>query len=47
MRRILLDERVDKALRLESRGLSFHAWDNYWKESAAYEFTALEVDRIE
>jgi len=47
MRRVKLDERANKALRLESRGLSFHAWDNYWKETAAYEFTALQVGRIE
>jgi hypothetical protein len=40
-------ERTDKALRLESRGLSFQACDNYWKETAAYEFTALQVGRIE
>jgi glutathionylspermidine synthase len=47
MRRVKVDERANKALRLESRGLSFHAWDNYWKETAAYEFTALQVGRIE
>jgi glutathionylspermidine synthase len=47
MRRVKLDERANKALRLESRGLSFHAWDNYWKETAAYELTALQVGRIE
>lgn len=47
MQRIRIDERANKALRLESRGLSFHAWDDYWKESAAYRFTALQVDRIE
>lgn len=47
MQRIRVDERPNKALRLESRGLSFHAWDNYWKESAAYKLTALQVDRIE
>jgi glutathionylspermidine synthase len=47
MRRVKVGERANKALRLESRGLSFHAWDNYWKETAAYEFTALQVGRIE
>jgi glutathionylspermidine synthase len=47
MRRVKINERADKALRLESRGLSFHAWDNYWKETAAYEFTSLQVGRIE
>ena len=47
MQRIIVEERKNKALRLESRGLSFHAWDNYWKETAAYKFTALQVDRIE
>jgi glutathionylspermidine synthase len=47
MRRVKVDERANKALRLESRGLSFHAWDNYWKETAAYEFTALQAGRIE
>jgi len=47
MQRISLDERQNKAVRLESRGLSFHAWDNYWKETAAYKFTTLQVDRIE
>lgn len=47
MQRISLDERKNKALRLESRGLSFHAWDNYWNETTAYKFTTLQVDRIE
>lgn len=47
MQRISLDERQNKAVRLESRGLSFHAWDNYWKETTAYKFTSLQVDRIE
>lgn len=47
MQRIIVEERKNKALRLESRGLSFHAWDNYWKETAAYKFTPLQVDRIE
>jgi glutathionylspermidine synthase len=47
VQRVHVDERSNKAQRLESRGLSFHAWDNYWKETAAYRFTALEVDRIE
>lgn len=46
MKRLSVGERTNKALRLESRGLSFHAWDNYWKETAAYKFTTLQVDRI-
>jgi len=47
MRRVSVNERANQALRLEARGLSFHAWDNYWKETAAYQFTDLEVHRIE
>jgi glutathionylspermidine synthase len=47
MHRLQVIPRVNKNERLESRGLSFHAWDNYWNESAAYVFSAAQVDEIE
>ncbi len=33
--------------KLEAIGLSFWAWDNYWKEDVCYRFTAAQVDEIE
>lgn len=33
--------------KLEAVGLSFHSWDNYWKEDVCYKFTADQVDMIE
>lgn len=32
---------------LEDQGLSFHAWDNYWREDACYRFTLAQVEEIE
>ena len=47
MQRIQSESRPDKDQKLESIGLSFHAWDNYWKEDVAYKFTAEQVDVLE
>lgn len=47
MRRIKQVERVDRAAKLESIGLSFHSWDDYWNEGVAYEFSAAQVDELE
>lgn len=50
MRRIAIDPREDWQQKVESVGLTFHTLDNgdpYWDESAAYEFTAAEIDTLE
>lgn len=47
MERINIAPRPDYGKRLESIGLSFHGWDNYWKEDVCYRFTAREADEIE
>lgn len=47
MKRIPQTERPDRAEKLEAIGLSFHAWDDYWNEGVAYEFTMKQVDEIE
>ena len=47
MQRIESIQRPDFAEKLESIGLSFHSWDNYWKEDVCYKFTAEQIDEIE
>ncbi len=47
MERIHVQLRPDKAAKLESIGLSFHDWDQYWKEDVAYRFTLAQVDHLE
>ncbi len=47
MERIQITPRPNKNARLESRGLSFHAWDDYWKEDVCYKFTAEQIDLLE
>lgn len=47
MERLIINPRPDKAAKLESIGLSFHGWDDYWKEDACYRFTSAQVDVIE
>jgi len=47
MERLIVDARPDFGKRLESQGLSFHGWDNYWKEDACYSFTLEQVEEIE
>jgi glutathionylspermidine synthase len=39
--------RPDYQQRLESVGFSFHSWDNYWCEEAAYVFDADQIDELE
>jgi glutathionylspermidine synthase len=39
--------RPDFGPKLESIGLSFHSWDNYWKEDVCYRLTAAQVDELE
>ena len=39
--------RKDFGKKLESIGLSFHSWDNYWKEDVCYSFTSEQIDTIE
>jgi glutathionylspermidine synthase len=50
MRRVACDPRPDWRRRVEEVGLVFHTTDTgrpYWDESAYYEFTAAEIDRLE
>lgn len=47
MKRISIIPRPDFASKLESIGLSFHSWDNYWKEDACYQFTLAQIEEIE
>ena len=47
MEREHIKPRADKAEKLESVGLSFHGWDDYWKEDVCYKFTADQVDVLE
>ena len=50
MQRISLTPRANWQQTVESQGLTFHTLDNgdpYWDESAAYEFTAAEIDTLE
>lgn len=50
MQRIPLSPRTDWQQKVESAGLTFHTLENgqpYWDESAAYQFTAAEIDTLE
>ena len=50
MQRISITPRDDWQQKVESAGLTFHTLENgqsYWDESAAYEFTAAEIDTLE
>jgi glutathionylspermidine synthase len=50
MQRIPLTPREDWQQTVESQGLIFHTLENgtpYWDESAAYQFTAAEIDTLE
>jgi glutathionylspermidine synthase len=50
MQRIPLTPRQNWQQKVESQGLTFHTLDNgdpYWDESAAYQFTAAEIDTLE
>jgi glutathionylspermidine synthase len=50
MQRISLTPRENSQQKVESQGLIFHTLDNgqpYWDESAAYQFTAAEIDTLE
>jgi glutathionylspermidine synthase len=50
MQRIPLTPRQDWQQKVESAGLTFHTLENgqpYWDESAAYQFTAAEIDTLE
>ncbi len=52
MQRISINPRVDWQARVEQQGLTFHspaamAPQPYWDESAAYHFTAAEIDTLE
>jgi glutathionylspermidine synthase len=47
MQRLHITPRPNAAARLEERGLSFHAWDGYWRENVCYEFTSSQIDYLE
>ena len=50
MQRISLTPRQNWQQTVESQGLTFHTLENgtpYWDESAAYKFTAAEIDTLE
>ena len=47
MERLEIPVRPDFAAKLEAVGLSFHSWENYWKEDACYRFSAEQIDEIE
>jgi len=50
MIRHTITPRADWQQKVESAGLAFHTLDNgdpYWDESAAYQFTAAEIDTLE
>lgn len=47
MVRLQIKPRADFGARLESQGLSFHSWDNYWKEDACYSFTLAQIEELE
>lgn len=47
MERLSSRARPDFGKKLEAIGLSFWAWDNYWKEDACYRFSLAQVDQIE
>jgi glutathionylspermidine synthase len=50
MQRIPITPRDNWQQKVESQGLTFHTLENgqpYWDESAAYEFTAAEIDTLE
>jgi glutathionylspermidine synthase len=50
MQRIPLTPRPNWQQKVESQGLTFHTLENgqpYWDESAAYQFTAAEIDTLE
>lgn len=47
MERLQIAARPDFGVRLEAQGLSFHSWDNYWKEDACYGFSLAQIEEIE
>jgi glutathionylspermidine synthase len=47
MERVPITPRPHLARRLESIGLSFHSWDDYWKEDVCYRFTLAQIETIE
>jgi glutathionylspermidine synthase len=47
MKRLIIPARPHYGKKLEEQGLSFHAWDNYWKEDACYQFSLAQIEEIE
>ncbi len=47
MQRLKIAPREDYGKKLEAQGLSFHGWDDYWKEDVCYQFSLKQVEEIE
>lgn len=47
MKRLNSTVRPNYGEKLESIGLSFWQWDNYWREDVCYQFSASQIDEIE
>ncbi len=47
MQRINIVPRNNFGKALESQGLSFHGWDEYWKEDVCYQFSLAQIEEIE
>ena len=47
MERLPSSVRTDYGKKLESIGLSFWQWDNYWKEDVCYRFSSAQIDELE
>ncbi len=47
MQRLKINPRNDYVKRLEAQGLSFHSWDDYWKEDVCYQFSLKQIEEIE
>jgi len=47
MERLHVMPRPGHGAKLEAIGLSFHNWDDYWREDVCYRFTAAEIDLLE
>jgi glutathionylspermidine synthase len=50
MRRLTVNPRADWQKRVENVGLTYHTLDDgspYWNESAYWQFTSKEIDRLE
>jgi glutathionylspermidine synthase len=47
MKRLQVEARPDFGSKLEAIGLSFHSWDDYWREDVCYRFDSGQIDLLE